>query len=460
MLCVFALFAASLRADMIAIQNVSIINPDSGSVAPQSTVLIVGDRIAEVGPNGTVTLPKGTRLVEGKGKFLIPGLWDMHVHLMDSKTLPLFTANGVTGIRTMWGAAHQLGWRKQVMEGKIIGPRMVIASPIIDGPVPVWPGSVGVANAAQAKEAVRKAKADGYDFIKVYSLLSRESYLAIAEESKRLKMPYAGHVPYSIGILEAGAAGQLTMEHVGGITIECAKDPQYVRSVYEEAAQKGFSELGSVAQKLAGDPRIAFSESAYAELPAKLAKTGMWHCPTLVVLYETAHMDDAAKFNDPRMKYVSPFASARWNPQNDFRFKSRTAADWERAKASFKQQVEHTRAFHKAGVQMLTGSDCLNPFVFPGFSVHEELALLLQAGLSPAQALASATLNPAKMLGQSENMGTVAKGKYADLVLLSENPLADIRNTRKIEGVVQRGKWLDRSALDTALKTCEYPRAQ
>ena len=206
----------------LAITHATIIDATGGPVLPDSTVLIVGDRIADIGSSHTLRIPKGAEVLDGTGKFLIPGLWDMHVHLDHVEYLPLFIANGVTGVRVMWGDPDHQRWRKDIATGKLVGPRMMIGSPIIDGPNPYWPRSVSVATVAQAREAVAKAKRDGADFVKILQFLPRDLYFAIADESKKQEIPFEGHLPVALSAEEASRAGQKSFEHLIGVLPACS----------------------------------------------------------------------------------------------------------------------------------------------------------------------------------------------------------------------------------------------
>lgn len=448
---------ALLAPPTFAIQDVSIIQPGKSQAITHQTVVLRGDEIVSVGALRTTKVPFDATVIDGKGKFLMPGLWDMHVHLIDDKSLGLFTANGVTGVRVMFGSTLQMAWRNKAESGEIVGPRMVLGSPIVDGPKPVWQGSIAVSNADQAREAVRKIKKDGYDFIKVYSLLSREAYYAIADESKKLGIRFEGHVPHSIGLVEAMNAGQHSAEHMMGIAVECSTRADEYRKQLADAGQEGLSKAAEVSSKISKDITDSYDPKKWDNLLKELARGPMWHTPTLIVLKSVAYLDDPNMQKDPRLKYVPAFLAASWDPQKDFRFKARTAEDWARAKRNFQMMLKNVAAMHKAGVPMLAGTDCLNPFVFAGFSLHDELAMLVDVGMTPTEAIAAATLNPAKYYGMESKSGTVGKGKRADLVLLTANPLDDIHNTTTIAAVFQRGKLFDRKALDQLLKERERP---
>jgi imidazolonepropionase-like amidohydrolase len=439
--------------------HVTIIDATGAPARPDMTVVIIGDRIAEIGPTREVRVPQGAQVVDASGKFLIPGLWDMHIHWYLKDYLPLFIANGVTGVRLMWGLEMHHIWRKEIEKGTLLGPRMVIASPIVDGPKPIWPGSIAVTGEADAREAVRKLKQDGADFVKVYSLLPREAYFAIADEAKKQGLPFAGHVPQSVSAAEASDAGQKSIEHLTGILGTC--------STREDELRKGFKDAFSNPSQGQTPPTSArtrpltrlmletFSPEKAAALFARLKGNHTWQCPTMTVLRNSAFIDDPNFRNDPRLKYMPHQIRSMWDPTTDFRFKGRTAEDFELARLAYKKQVELVGMMQRAGVEMLAGTDVLNPYCFPGFSLHDELALLVQAGLTPMEALQTATLNPARFLGKEKDLGTVEKGKLADLVLLDADPLQAINNTQKIHAVVVGGKLIPKSELQTMLAKVE-----
>jgi imidazolonepropionase-like amidohydrolase len=444
----------------LVFQHVGVSQPNGTSSVLDQTVIVRGREIVEVGADGAIKVPEGAQVVDGRGKFLIPGLWDMHIHVLDEKAFPLFTANGVTGVRIMWGAPEHLKWREQAEKGEIVAPRLKVGSPIVDGPKPVWPGTRGVKNAEEARAAVQEYKKAGYDFIKVYSLLSRESYFAIADEAKKQGISFEGHIPYTVSQQEAIDAGQKSTEHLMGIVSACSTKDEEFRAALGAAAPEGMAKVTEVYLKMAGGVSAAYSEPLRDTLMASFAKASLWHTPTLVVLKGTSYMDELAKFKDPRMKYISPYVSASWAPEKDWRFKNRTAADWEAAKKSYFNNLGIVALMSKTGSKgkMLAGTDCFNPYVYPGFSLHEELQQFVLTGMTPGEALATATVNPARYYG--EKSGEVKQGMRADLVLVDADPLVDIKNTTKISGVLQRGRWFDRAELDGLLKGAEVAAAQ
>src|SRR5262245_48051889 len=213
--------AKSLSPKQLVITNVTIIDVNGAPAASDMTVVITGDRITDVGLTKNLPTPKDAQVVSGAGKYLIPGLWDMHVHWYLREYLPLFLANGVTGIRLMWGMPMHHQWRRDQQGGTLLGPRMVIASPIVDGPNPICHGSAPVTTEVQAREAVNKARQDGADFIKIYTRLTRDAFFAIADETRKVGIPFAGHIPQSVTVAEASDAGQKSIEHLTGILMAC-----------------------------------------------------------------------------------------------------------------------------------------------------------------------------------------------------------------------------------------------
>jgi len=454
---------SSTKPMTLAITHVTVIDATGAPARPDMTVLINGNRITEIGKSNEIRPPKNAEIENATGKFLIPGLWDMHVHWYEKDYLPLFIANGVTGIRIMWGMPMHHQWRKEIEAGQLLGPHLLIASPLVDGPKPVWPGSTTVANASEARQTVIQAKRDGDDFIKVYSLLPRDAYFAIADESKKQGIPFEGHVPISVSAEEASNAGQKSIEHLTGVLPACStraaellKSSQQTLAAIIAGQQPPVSAVHGAASREWEELALeTYSPQKAEALFAELKKNQTWQCPTLTVLRSIAFLDDPSFTNDPRLKYMPRDLRAAWDPKTDFRLKTRTAKDWALSKKVFSKDAEIVGAMQRAGVKILAGTDTLNPYCFPGFSLHDELGLLVKAGLSPMEALQAATLNPARFMGQEKDFGTVEAGKIADLVLLDANPLNDIANTKRIDVVVLGGKLFPRASLDGMLAKVE-----
>jgi imidazolonepropionase-like amidohydrolase len=405
--------------------HVSIVDVVGGAVLTDMTVAVSGNRIVSITRAGA---PVGNA-VDGSGKFLIPGLWDMHVHWADEEYLTTFTVNGVTGIRLMNGVPGHLDWRRHIESGSEIGPRMRIAGPFVDGARPNHPGlSIAAATADDARAAVQMTKSMGFDFVKTYSGLSRDAFFALADECKRQSFPFAGHVPDSIGADEFAQQGGVSLEHLRRIDFACtdlAVDPN-------------------------NPPDLPAVDSAYD--PAKAAtvlalfkEMGTWQCPTLVVSYVQL-AGNPGLLSDSHMHYLPPSLQAYYR---SLMLSPRRPPD----AAAVMLGLERTlvAAMQAAGVGLLAGTDAPTYGVFPGYGLHEELALLVAAGLSPLQALQAATVNPARFVGMEDQLGSVQTGKLADLVLLDGNPLTDIHNTTRIQAVVQNGKLLSRTDLDGML---------
>ena len=437
---------------VLVFTHVTVIDATGAEAKPDMTVVIRDGRIAELGRSGKIRPAKGARVVDASGKFLIPGLWDMHVHEWNKEAFfPLFIANGVTGVRDMFSPLPQIKqWRADVATGTTIGPHIVAAGIIVDGPnPPCAPCSIAVGNAAEGRKAVLTVKEMGSDFIKVYSTLPRDAYFAIADEAKRQNMVFAGHVPEFVSAAEASDAGQKSIEHLTGVLVACSAKEGELRKENEALLRAdGFrGDTMTLEQSRALD---SFDAKQAAALFARFKRNGTWMCPTLSVLRAQAFIGDPDFRNDPRLKYIQNFLKKQfW--EDGFGFSSRTAQDNASARRVFQKQIEVVGMMKRAGVDFIAGSDTANPYVFPGFSLHDELALLVQAGFTPMEALQAATRDPARYLGRLDSVGTIEKGKIADLVLLDGNPLAKIGNTRKINAVVVGGRLITEPELDKML---------
>lgn len=433
-----ALLVAATIPATFTITDVNIVDVRAGRIKAHQNVVIEDRTIREIGP---MVKPTGT-IISGTGKFLMPGLWDMHVHgTATPRFAEAFLANGVVGVRDMFGPMAQI---KSLRGRQSPAPEIIAAGKILDGPKPIWPGSFAIATPEEGIKAVNDAIAEGSDFIKVYSLLSRESYFAIAEEARLRKVVFAGHVPNTVTVLEASNAGQKSQEHLYGILKACSS---------QEAELSGPNQLSR--KQLIEALIKTYDPKKASAVFATFKKNQTYQCPTLVVLRSIAKLKDPGFTDDPRLKYVSPIYKAIWNPDNDRRFKTWTPADWAAAKISFDRNLKLVNDMQRAGVPIIAGTDVSNPYVFPGFSLHDELALYVEAGLSAAETLRTATINAAKYLGREREFGTIEPKKLAHLVLLQKNPLVDIRNTTTIEAVFLAGSYFDRKKLDNLLRQAE-----
>jgi imidazolonepropionase-like amidohydrolase len=446
--------AEDATAKSLAITGVTVIDATGAPARPDMTVVVTGDRITAVGKIDEVGVPEGARVMDGKGKYVIPGLWDMHVHTASPSFLPLYLANGVTGVRDMHALDPDaiFGLRKQVQEGKQAGPRVVAAGPLVDGPKPFVPGSLVAANATEGREAVRKLTKMGADFVKVYTKLPRDAYIAIADEAKKQGLPFAGHVPESVSVAEASDLGQKSTEHLTGIELACSeKEDELRREAVTALAKADNTAAWDLLARIDARAADCFSDKKARALYARFVRNGTWQVPTLSVLHSLSSLDDPKFTADPRVKFMSSSFRSYWSLM---KLSPETAAGLKRR---YKRETGRVRAMHQAGVPFLAGTDTPGvPCIFPGFSLHDELALLVaDGGFTPLEALQAATRDPARFLGREKDLGTVEPGKLADLVVLDADPLADIHNTTKIAAVVVNGKLLPRNELDKVLAEVE-----
>jgi imidazolonepropionase-like amidohydrolase len=380
----------------------------------------------------------------------------MHIHPLDEKDyFALFIANGVTGVRVMRGEPVHHMWCQEISAGKLTGPRMVISSPFIDGPDPLFSGSVIVSNEDEGRRAVRKVKKEGADLVKVFNDLPRDAYFAIADEAKKQGIPFVGHVPYLVSAAEASDAGQQSIEHCYFVLLACSsRSEEELKKELKETLVTRPGSLPHVRARVKQLAEITYSEKKAAELFARFVKNSTWVCPTLMLTHSLSFRDEEDLANDPRLKYMPLSIKDSW--KNDV-YVAWTTGE---GRADFRRLCEKhlaiVGAMSRTGVGLLAGTDTTGAaYCFPGFGLHDELALFVQAGLSPMQALQTATYNPAKCLGKLDSMGTVERGKVADLVLLDADPLQDIRNTQKIAAVVVGGKIFQKAALRKMLAQVE-----
>jgi imidazolonepropionase-like amidohydrolase len=441
--------AQSAPAGIVTIANVTIIDTTGGPPQLHRTVTVRKGIIEDIRDS---TLPKHKERgveVNGTGKYLIPGLWDMHVHMVfgdwfphgKEVTLPLFIANGITGVRDMGGDLDVLQeWRKEISAGTLLGPRIVMSGPMLDGPKPRFPSSIAITTPEDGRRAVDDLKQRGADFIKLQSLIPRDAVFAIANEAKKQGITFVGHVPDSVRASEMSKARQKSFEHLIGI-FEGS-------SPLEDEFLKSGKSVGKFISTY--DPKRAEA------LFALLAKNQTWQCPTLV-WERGGNLVELSDFgHDARAKYVPAY----WKDVTWKRFEAEVKRDNTddllTRRRFVEKELEVVKAMHKAGIPFLAGTDTPpGVYVFPGFSLHEELQRFVAAGFTALEALQTATLNPAKFLGMEDRLGSIEKGKLADLVLLDANPLEDIRNTQKIAGVVVNGRYLSRADLDKMLAEVE-----
>jgi imidazolonepropionase-like amidohydrolase len=414
-----------------AFVDVNIVPMDGDGILEHHTVIVRDGVISAMGPVSSTTIPDGACVIDGSGKFLMPGLADMHVHISNQDEFLLFLANGVTTVRDMFGNTDRLAWRAAVQRGDILGPTIYTSGPIIDGNPPWVEGSAVVETAAEAEREVAEEKAEGYDFVKIYDFLSPEAYDAIVSAAEKHRMPVVGHVPDAVGLRGVLAAGQASIEHLRGYGAALAADPDKVTHGSEDWAMADTSKMRGLAEET--------------------REAGVWNCPTLVVGQKWVQpAEQRVLFEQPSMRFIAPEVRDEWNPDSSY-LSHFSAEKLAAVEGSHKERLLMTHALHEAGARLLLGTDCGNPFVLAGFSVHEELANLVAAGLTPYEALLAGTRNAAEFVGAPGEFGAVAVGARADLIMTEDNPLEDVGALAKTAGVMVRGVWLTSKELTERL---------
>jgi hypothetical protein len=429
-----------------ALTNVTVIDVANGRRDRDQTVLISGDRIIGVGRH--VPVPRDATAIDLTGKFLIPGLADMHVHSLGDERVspPLYLANGLTTVREMAGNPTAYDWRDRIETGSLLGPRMVVASKIIDGDPPLWDPNVlsvhVVKDEASARAAVRQVKADGADFVKVYSRLSPTAYRAIIDEARRQSLTVAGHVPDQLTIPAVSTAGQRSIEHIHAIGLSASSSEVEIRrrlqaiSVQTGDYNSWFRQYHPI-EWLAAN---TFSESRAAEVFGRLKQNNTRVTATLS-MHHVLDMPDLVGPDQSTQKYLSEDSISMYEYMVENYYKAnRSAEEISHQPQMWEYRQRFVRELFRAGVPILAGTDTSTPYSVPGFALHDELEVLVNAGATPLQALRAATLEPARFLGLAAELGTIAPAKLADLVVLEGDPLTDIRNSRRIHSVITRGR--------------------
>lgn len=436
---------AASPSSPVEIVNVTVISMEHEEAKAGQSVLVKDGRIAAVGPRASMAHVPSAIVIDGTGKFLMPGLADMHVHLQresslesDNWLIDLLLANGITTVRNMWGVPEHLALRKAIEEGKMIGPTIYTAGTILDGRPPMWPGTEVVETPAEVDTALADQQAAGYDFVKVYSQLSTQAYHAIIEGARIRHLKVVGHVPLAVGIEEAIKAGQYSIEHLDGYikAIEAVDSPVFGKDDwYSQMVGYGYIDP----QKL--DRMANLTRDA-----------GTWNCPTLVTMSKWLPPAEKDKLrHQPGVQFVPTEVLNSWETMADRQMRSFSRLDMLKLRRAEAARGDIVRSLAQHGAKIVAGTDTPAPFVVPGVSLHEELAKLVAAGLTPYEALRSATYNAAELMGQSDEFGTITVGKRADLLLLDANPLNQISNSTKISGIVLKGHWFSRASLDDLL---------
>jgi imidazolonepropionase-like amidohydrolase len=451
-LLALAIAVPRASAQSLTITNATVVDVATGALRQGTTVIVDGNRIVSVGPSSAQTRPRG-RVVDATGMYVIPGLWDMHTHAYfgwsrdfgDTYVLPLFIANGITGIRDMGSDLDAvLRARREVGAHRLTGPRMVVSGPMLDGPAVTFKASMAIAAPDEGRKAVGLLRARGVDFIKIQSGVPRDAYFAITAEAKKLGLPVDGHVPDAIRASEAVAAGQRTFEHLIGIFEASTPDEEaFLKRRY--GAGKDPSANKSLATLL--ERYDAAHEAAIVHL---LATNTVWQCPTLFWERGQWLVDVIDYARDPDIGYTPRTWIEKKYPSMQRSIVETMDTDPLAVRRQFvDHELDIVRKLHLAGVPFLAGTDTpAGVGVTPGISLHLELQRFVAAGFTPLEALQTATINPARFFGKMSEYGGVQAGGVADLVILRANPLDDIANTRAIGGVVADGQYYSEADID------------
>jgi imidazolonepropionase-like amidohydrolase len=424
-----ALLALPSAAATVVFRNVNVVSMTSPKVAEKQTVVVSDGKIGSILNQGAmVKLPADATVIDGSGKYLMPGLADMHAHIpppnapngLLSDVLALYLANGITTARTMLGHDGQLNLREWSRNGEIVSPVLYVAGPGFN--------AESVHTPQEAIDMVRAQKKEGWDLVKVLPGLTLEEYDAIAKTAKEEGMRFGGHIPEKVGLVHAIEMGQETLDHMDG----------YI-------------------EYLGGD-KGPVDEKKLAAIVKKSKDAGVWIVPTSAlwsVLFDGTPLQTLNAY--PELKYVPQNAVSTWGKMYEARTKQIPA---DVSKNVLANRTRILRALHEAGVKILLGSDAPQQFTVPGFSLHHEVTFLRDAGMSPYEILKTATVNAGQYFAKQDSFGTIESGKRADLLLLNGNPLADVTNIDKIEGVMVSGKWYSRKDLDGRLAkiAAKYPR--
>ena len=438
--CGLLLAAGAAGAADIAFVNVNVIPMSSERVDTARTVIVDDGIIATIGPVDSTPIPEGVEIVDGTDRYLMPGLNEMHGHIPAfpgqflNRVLALYVVNGVTTVRGMLGQRAHLQLREDLRQREVLGPRLITSGPSLNGR--------SVVSTAAATGMAEAQHAAGYDFLKIHPGLTREEFDAMAAMANRLRMPFAGHVPEDVGIAHALQSGMATVDHLDGYM-------QALMPANEDLTGGVSGFFGLYLADLAEESKITSIAEATAE-------ANVWNVPTesLFEHVTSPEFHPEVMVDWPEMKYMPKDNVEQWR-----RAKLELLGD-----ASFSPElalraieIRHKLivALRDAGAGLLLGSDSPQIFNVPGFAIHRELEYLVDAGLTPFEALQTGTVNPAEFFGARESVGTVEPGMVADLILLDANPLQAIGNTRRIHGVVANGRWLSKQRIDQILREFE-----
>ena len=440
---------ASAAEQVTVLTGATVIDGTGAPAKANHAVVLIGERIAWVGPQEQMPQPAPeATVIDMTGKYVLPGLFDMHTHFGDDEWVfvPSYIANGVTSIREMWGFPTTHAVKHKIEAGELLGPHYFIASNIVDGAHSIWaPDSTQVVTEEDGRQAARDAVAAGADFIKVYAYLLEDAYYGIVDEAAKLGIPYAGHAAMRFSYRKQINAGQRSFEHLDSLSIATSVyEHKYLKELNETPIDpnnpRGFIRPFRLAER---DASLNHDPDKAGALFNRMVHMDTWQCPTFRVLKAFLHSHPDTFIDDPRLKYMYPgFVDFWYNAlhNNGIQWTPERIAQ---QTAFFEFKLELVGRMAAAGVGILGGSDVGNPYCLPGFSAHDELAFLVEAGLSPMRALMAQTGDAARFLGQDRNLGTVRAGRFADLLVLNADPLVNISNTTDIHAIFVRGRHIN-----------------
>jgi imidazolonepropionase-like amidohydrolase len=466
------LLAARPPDPTLAIVNVTVIDGAGTPPRPNMTVLVDESRIASIDPSARAVVPADTPTVEGRGKFLIPALWDMHTHVANTTTaatadviLPMFTAYGIVAVRDMGGDFARIQrLRMDMRQRRVEGPLIITPGPFVDGPQPASPIVMPVSDEEDAKAAVKALIERGVDFIKVQSGLSHDAWRAVATEAKRRNIVFAGHVPEAVSASEVVGSGQASIEHISpalpgdaGLLLACSSKEDSLRTELRAIASAlrqpnaDRAELRKRQDALQTAMFDTYDEARATALFRRMVKENVVSVPTLIWSQTQLPRSRDDLGQDVPLQAIPALMRNGWLTTRRRTVEALTDQRIAHNKVIAERSIDLVRKMHDVGVTILAGTDSFDTLVIPGYSLHQELELLVAAGFSPMSALYSATRDAARFFKQDKDRGTIAKGKMADMLLLDADPLADIRNTRKIAAFIKAGDVLTRADLDAMI---------
>ena len=455
--CLFLLASCNTKTNVdLLITGGTIIDVTSGNLITGKVIAIVGDSIVSVFESGKLSRYSSKANHDANGKFIIPGLWDNHVHfgggdslIQENKNLlPLYVANGITAVRDAAAdiSPSVLQWREEIAQGKLFGPTLFTSGPKLEGYQSMWAGDIEISTVEEMNKAIDSLQKLKVDFIKITdNTLKSDLYLEILKEAKKRGLKTSGHIPYSLTMEQVSAAGLGTVEHGSYLLKAC--------SIKEEELTEQISSGKVTYRDILPDILNSIEEGKAMKTFTMMAKNGTAVVPTLNISFTTSYLDQQNHSQDTYQRYLGKGLLKTY----DWRVE-RAAKDDAKAIALRHASYEKTKSLmplvQKAGVKIVAGTDSgyLNSFVYPGLALHQELVLFVEAGLTPLQALQTSIINGPWFLEKSKRYGSIESGNYADLVVLDENPLLDIRATQKINAVVLKGELLNRQSLDSLLE--------